>query len=274
MAGNQVSARDFRGRSVAPPDTEKVTPPAGDGPSHPLPVRQDILHRFPLCSLIGISLRVLEEIAPFRRAGGGDEHENLLSPGGHPAPADALSAPDGQAGLLVIDIQDIPPYGRLDPALLAVQEAEGPDAASVRQAEEHFSAQHHAVLRPPFRRKLAGVTDVFSVFRQRAAGESRLVRTPQDGPRFAPEDGPAVHPVGEAIPVPVLAEGMDPVFTDEESPQGFPPLEPEKLHPVPGNDRLRPVRTVGIEVSAHVPVHVRMHASVGRDAPHEGPVPV
>jgi hypothetical protein len=67
---------------------------------------------------------------------------------------------------------------------------------------------------------------------------------------------------------------MDPVFPDEESPQGFAPLEPEQFLPVPGNDRLRPDGTVGIEVSAHEPVHVRVHASVGGNAPHQGPVPV
>ena len=67
---------------------------------------------------------------------------------------------------------------------------------------------------------------------------------------------------------------MDPVFPDEESPQGFPPLETEQFRPVPGNDRFRIGRAVGVEVPAHEPVHVRMHASVGGDAPNEGPVPV
>ena len=166
------------------------------------------------------------------------------------------------------------PRGRQDAALLATEEAEGLDAASVRQAVEDLAAQHHAVLRPPLRRQPAGVADVFPVFRQGASGNARLVGTPQDGPRFAPEDDPAVHPVGEPFSVPVLAEGMDPVFPEEESPQGFPPLEPEQFHPVPGNDRFRVGRAVGIEVPAHEPVHVRMHASIGRNAPHEGPIPV
>ena len=180
-----------------------------------------------------------QDVATFIKDYYKKEHENIVLPGGHPAPKDAFSGPDGQVGAFVIDIQEASPPGRLDPARLAVQEAEGPDAAYFLQTVEQFSAEHHAVLRPPFRRNPAGVADVFPIFRQRAAGRSRLVRTAQDGSRLAPEDDPAVHPVGKSVPVPVLAEGMDPVFPDEKSPQGFPPFEPEQFHSVPANDRFR-----------------------------------
>ena len=67
---------------------------------------------------------------------------------------------------------------------------------------------------------------------------------------------------------------MDSVLPDQEAPEGLPPLEPEQFRPFPGDDGLRVRGPVRIEVSAQIPVHVRVHAGAGGDAPDLLTVPV
>ena len=130
------------------------------------------------------------------------------------------------------------------------------------------------VLLAPFRRQAADIEDVFPEFRQGAACRAGRVRTAQDGPRLAPVQGASVNPVGKAAPVPVLAQGVDPVLPDQETPDRLTPFEPEQFRPVAGEDGFGVRGPVGVQVSARVPVHVRVHARTRGLAPDHLAVPV
>ena len=130
------------------------------------------------------------------------------------------------------------------------------------------------VLLAPFRRQAADVEDVFPEFRQGAACRAGRVRTAQDGPRLAPVQGASVDPVGKAAPVPVLAQGVDPVLPDQEAPEGLPPVEPEQFRPFAGDDGLRVRGPIRIDVTVPIPVHVRVHARARGEAPDPLAVPV
>ena len=273
-AGDEEAARPFRHAAVAPADAEEVAPSVGHGPSHPFPVGQHVRDGFSGKGGEGLPAGRLQE-EPFRSCGlGADEGHDILLPGREPAPEADFPAVERQPGFLPVHFQDQAAGFRQHAGDFPAREKDVQRPFRGREGLIPFRIPHHMVLLAPFRRQAADVEDVFPEFRQGAACRAGRVRTAQDGPRLAPVQGASVDPVGEAAPVPVLAQGVDPVLPDQEAPDRLPALEPEQFRPVTGEDGLGVRGPVGVQVSARVPVHVRVHACARGLAPDHLAVPV
>ena len=271
---DEEAARPFRHPAVAPADAEEVASPVGHGPPHPLPVGQHVGDRFAGHRGERLPARGLQVISFFARALGADKGDDVLLPGREPAPEAVFAATERQPGLLPVHFQDQAAGLRPHAGDLPAGDEHGQRPVRDGEGLIAFRVPHYVVFLAPFRGEAAGIVDVLSEDRQRAARGPGRVRTTQDDARFAPVQDAPVDPVGEAAPVPVLAQGVDPVLPDQEAPEGLPPVEPEQFRPFAGDDGLRVRGPVRINVTVPIPVHVRVYARARREAPHPLAVPV